>query len=128
MQKNKQKKKIKKQNGIQKDKTALCNYCIDFSVKVVYNGNIKFACCKFCKQSDVLIAELKNIFKEGSFQQQSRPIQYERSFTMAERKIIHIFVNLRWDVQRRITIPYDIDEVQLKAQLRDLGYISSYPE
>lgn len=45
---------------------------------------------------------------------------------MAERKIIHIFVNLRWDGQRRITIPYDIDEVQLKAQLRDLGYIPSY--
>ena len=43
---------------------------------------------------------------------------------MAE-KTIHVIVTLnnREAVQ---AIPYDIDEVQLKALLRDLGFISSY--
>ena len=45
---------------------------------------------------------------------------------MAERKIIHVLVTLDRRKARQVTIPYDIDEVQLKAQLRDLGFISSY--
>lgn len=45
---------------------------------------------------------------------------------MAERKTIHIFVTFNRREARQVTIPYDIDEVQLKAQLRDLGFISSY--
>lgn len=45
---------------------------------------------------------------------------------MAEGKTIHIFVTFDRRETRQVTIPYEIDEVQLKAQLRDLGYISSY--
>lgn len=30
-----------------KYKIAWCNYSIDFLVKIIYNGNIKFADCKF---------------------------------------------------------------------------------
>lgn len=45
---------------------------------------------------------------------------------MPERKTIHVFVTFNRSESRQVTIPYDIDEVQLKAQFRDLGYISSY--
>lgn len=45
---------------------------------------------------------------------------------MAERKTIHVLVTFNRREARQVTIPYDIDEVQLKAQLRDLGFISSY--
>ncbi len=45
---------------------------------------------------------------------------------MAERKTIDVLVTFNRREARQVTIPYDIDEVQLKAQLRDLGFISSY--
>lgn len=45
---------------------------------------------------------------------------------MDERKTIHVLVTFNRKEARPVTIPYDIDEVQLKAQLRDLGFISSY--
>lgn len=45
---------------------------------------------------------------------------------MAQRKTIHVLVTFNRREARQVTIPYDIDEVELKAQLRDLGFISSY--
>lgn len=45
---------------------------------------------------------------------------------MAERKTIDVLVTFNRRKARQVTIPYGIDEVQLKAQLRDLGFISSY--
>lgn len=45
---------------------------------------------------------------------------------MAKRKTIHIFVTFNRIEKRTVTIPYDINEVELKALLRDLGFISSY--
>ena len=45
---------------------------------------------------------------------------------MVKRKTIHVLVTFNRRKARKVTIPYDIDEVQLKAQLRDLGFISSY--
>ena len=45
---------------------------------------------------------------------------------MTERKTIQILVTFNRVQVRKVNIPYDIDEVDLKARLRDLGYISSY--
>lgn len=45
---------------------------------------------------------------------------------MNERKTIQILVTFNRVQVRKVNIPYDIDEVDLKARLRDLGYISSY--
>lgn len=45
---------------------------------------------------------------------------------MPEKKTIQIFVTFNRLELIKQTIPYDIDEVQLKAYLRDLGWISSY--
>lgn len=45
---------------------------------------------------------------------------------MAERKIIKVYVVTDRREAYQVTIPYEIDEVELKAKLRDLGYISSY--
>ena len=45
---------------------------------------------------------------------------------MTKRKTIEILVTFDRRNARIAKIPYDIDEVQLKAQLRDLGFISSY--
>lgn len=45
---------------------------------------------------------------------------------MSEKKFINVlvsFVNTDW---QSVKIPSDINEVELKALLRDLGYISSY--
>lgn len=51
---------------------------------------------------------------------------------MAERKTIHVYVTCNWEEYirqyRRVAIPADIDEVELKATLRDLGYIPSNME
>lgn len=44
---------------------------------------------------------------------------------MAEKKLIHVYVDIDQGYAR-VAIPADINEVQLKAVLRDLGYISSY--
>ena len=45
---------------------------------------------------------------------------------MTERKLIKVYVTVDRQRATQVSIPMDIDEVQLKAQLRDLGYISSY--
>ena len=44
---------------------------------------------------------------------------------MAEKKFIHALVTNNRLKYHRIAIPADIDEVQLKGYLRDLGYIPS---
>lgn len=45
---------------------------------------------------------------------------------MAERKIISVYVTMDRIQAHKVAIPYEIDEVELKAKLRDLGYIASY--
>ena len=45
---------------------------------------------------------------------------------MAETKLIHVFVTHDREKYNKVAIPADINEVQLKAYLRDLGHISSY--
>lgn len=45
---------------------------------------------------------------------------------MSKRKTINVIVKLNRSEARQVTIPYNIDEVELKARLRDLGFISSY--
>lgn len=45
---------------------------------------------------------------------------------MAEKKLIHLYVTHNRKEYSQITIPADINEVELKACLRDLGHISSY--
>lgn len=46
---------------------------------------------------------------------------------MSNKEFINVKVHLRTNVDS-VKIPTDIDEIQLKALLRDLGYISSYME
>ena len=45
---------------------------------------------------------------------------------MAEKKIIHVYVTHNRKEYSQIAIPAGINEVELKACLRDLGHISSY--
>lgn len=45
---------------------------------------------------------------------------------MEERKLMNVYVTYDRRHLKKVTIPADIDEVQLKACLRDLGYISSF--
>lgn len=45
---------------------------------------------------------------------------------MEEKNLMHVYVTYDRDRYTRVTIPADINEVQLKACLRDLGYISSF--
>ena len=45
---------------------------------------------------------------------------------MAEKKIIHVYVTRNRREYSKVAIPADINEVELKACLRDLGHISSY--
>ena len=45
---------------------------------------------------------------------------------MAERKLIHVYVTHNRKEYSQIAIPAGINEVELKACLRDLGHISSY--
>ena len=45
---------------------------------------------------------------------------------MAERKLIHVYVTHNRKEYSQVAIPADINEVELKACLRDLGHISSY--
>lgn len=45
---------------------------------------------------------------------------------MAEKKLIHVYVTHNRGEYSPVTIPTDINEVELKACLRDLGHISSY--
>lgn len=45
---------------------------------------------------------------------------------MAEKKLIHVYVTHNRREYSQVTIPADINEVELKACLRDLGHISSY--
>ena len=45
---------------------------------------------------------------------------------MAEKKLIHVYVTHNRKEYSQIAIPADINEVELKACLRDLGHISSY--
>lgn len=48
------------------------------------------------------------------------------SIIMAKKKIIHVNVITNRSDANQVAIPYDINEIELKALLRDLGYISSY--
>lgn len=45
---------------------------------------------------------------------------------MAEKKLIHVYVTHNRREYSKIAIPADLNEIELKACLRDLGYISSY--
>jgi len=45
---------------------------------------------------------------------------------MAEQKLIQVYVTYDQREYSLVSIPADINEVQLKAYLRDLGYIASY--
>ena len=45
---------------------------------------------------------------------------------MAEKKLIHVYVTHNRKDYSQIAIPTGINEVELKAYLRDLGHISSY--
>lgn len=45
---------------------------------------------------------------------------------MAEKKLIHVYVTHNREEYSQIAIPADINEVEFKACLRDLGHISSY--
>lgn len=45
---------------------------------------------------------------------------------MAEKKLIHVYVTHNRERYTKIAIPAEINEVEFKACLRDLGYISSY--
>ena len=45
---------------------------------------------------------------------------------MAKRKLIHVYVTHNRKEYSQVAIPADINEVELKACLRDLGHISSY--
>lgn len=45
---------------------------------------------------------------------------------MAERKLIHVYVTYDRKESSKVAIPAEINEVELKACLRDLGYIPSY--
>lgn len=45
---------------------------------------------------------------------------------MKEKKLMHVYVTYDRDRYTRVKIPADINEVHLKACLRDLGYISSF--
>lgn len=45
---------------------------------------------------------------------------------MSERKLIHVYVTHNRKEYSLVAIPADINEVELKACLRDLGHISSY--
>lgn len=43
---------------------------------------------------------------------------------MAEKKFINLYVTYNRKEYKKVAIPADIDEINLKAHLRDLGYIS----
>ncbi len=45
---------------------------------------------------------------------------------MAEKKLIHVYVTYDRKENSQVAIPAEINEVELKACLRDLGYIPSY--
>lgn len=45
---------------------------------------------------------------------------------MAEKKLIHVYVTYDRKECSQVAIPAEINEVELKACLRDLGYIPSY--
>ncbi|MBQ2938489.1 MAG: hypothetical protein IJE05_06435 [Clostridia bacterium] len=45
---------------------------------------------------------------------------------MANQETIQVLITFNRRETRQISIPYNINEVELKATLRDLGYISSY--
>ena len=45
---------------------------------------------------------------------------------MAEKKLIHVYVTYNRKENSQVAIPAEINEVELKACLRDLGYIPSY--
>lgn len=45
---------------------------------------------------------------------------------MSETNIIHVNIILNRSDVKKVLIPSDINEIELKAKLRDLGYISEY--
>lgn len=45
---------------------------------------------------------------------------------MSKKEFINVKVRVPWNSPSNIKIPTDIDEIELKGLLRDLGYISSY--
>lgn len=45
---------------------------------------------------------------------------------MSKKEFINVKVRVQWNSSSNIKIPTDIDEIELKGLLRDLGYISSY--
>lgn len=45
---------------------------------------------------------------------------------MANQETIQVLITFNRREAKQISIPYNINEVELKATLRDLGYISSY--
>lgn len=45
---------------------------------------------------------------------------------MSKKEFINVKVRIPWNSPSNIKIPTDIDEIELKGLLRDLGYISSY--
>ena len=45
---------------------------------------------------------------------------------MSKKELINVEVRVRWNSPSGIQIPTDINEIELKGLLRDLGYISSY--
>ena len=47
---------------------------------------------------------------------------------MSARELMHLYVTRNRKEYSQVTIPADMNEVVLKAYLRDLGYISSYRE
>lgn len=47
---------------------------------------------------------------------------------MSKKEFINVEVRVRWNSPSNIQIPTDIDEIELKGLLRDLGYISSYSQ
>lgn len=47
---------------------------------------------------------------------------------MEERNLMHVYITYNRKHYKKVAIPVDIDEVQLKACLRDLGYISCFQQ
>ena len=45
---------------------------------------------------------------------------------MEERKVVNVYVSYDRRQYSQVGIPMNINEVELKALLRDLGYISAY--
>ena len=71
---------------------------------------------------------VKLVFKEEGGFLVTIVFLVQKEKIMEEKKLIEVFVTfyLRGGNATRVKVPADIDEVKLKAELRDLGYISSY--